>query len=95
MEELLDSYLLQGHPGKPVLIAALVGTTPVPDVAGPYLEGLRVLGERTPDLALAALRLALAGKPVGDGSVVQLRNLAEQARKGDAEAAVAYRAALA
>jgi hypothetical protein len=94
MEDLLDTYLLQGRPSKGDVVAALLGTTPVPPVAGPYFEGLRVLRERTPDMALVALRLALAGKPVVDGSVVGLRDLAERARKGDAQAAADYRTAL-
>jgi hypothetical protein len=95
MEDVLDSYLLEGRPSKAQVVEALIGATPVPAVAGPYLEGLRLLRERTPDLALVALRLALAGKMAGDGSVVNLRNLAERARKGELDAAQAYRAALA
>jgi hypothetical protein len=94
VEQILDTYLLEGRPSKPQTVAALLGMTPAPTVAGPYLEGLRVLGDRTPDMALVALRLALAGKPVVDGSVVGLRDLAERARKGDPAATLAYRAAL-
>jgi hypothetical protein len=95
MEDVLDSYLLESRPSKAQVVEALIGTSPVPAVAGPYIEGLRLLRDRTPDLALVALRLALAGKTVGDGSVIDLRNLAERARKGEPDAAQAYRAALA
>ena len=94
METLLDGYLLEGRPAKPELIAALLQET-APANAGPYLEGLRLLRDRTPDLALVALRLTLAGKSASDAGVVGLRDLAERARKGDGEALQAYRAALA
>ena len=44
---------------------------------------MRILGPRTPDLTLVALRLVLAGKPATDAAVVELRDVAEKARSGD------------
>lgn len=48
-----------------------------------------MLGERTPDLSLIALRLVLAGKRADDEAVVRLRGLAEAARTGGAAGAAA------
>ncbi|MHB8147850.1 MAG: hypothetical protein ACYDGM_11415, partial [Vulcanimicrobiaceae bacterium] len=50
--------------------------------ARPFYEGMRLLGGRTPDLTLIALRIVLAGKKAEDASVVRLRSLVERARKG-------------
>jgi hypothetical protein len=47
---------------------------------------MRLLGARTPDLTLVALRLVLSGKTADDASVVTLRDLSERARRGDAQA---------
>jgi hypothetical protein len=88
--ESLDRYLLTGSPVKADVVSALLAMPDPPDRARPFLEGLRVLGPRTPDLALIALRLALAGKAHGDGDVSRLRDLVERARGGDAEARLAY-----
>jgi hypothetical protein len=55
-----------------------------------------MLGARTPDLTLYALRLVLAGKKADDENVVALRDLAERVRSGeDASAREAYMRALA
>ena len=51
-----------------------------------------MLGPRTPDLTLVALRLVLAGRRADDASVVQLRGYAEGARAGGADAAAAREA---
>jgi hypothetical protein len=93
--ESLDRYLLTGSPVKAEVVATLLALPSPPDVARPFLEGLRVLGPRTPDLALIALRLALASKPHGDHDVTNLRGLVEKARAGDPGAREAYAAALA
>ncbi|MDQ2992079.1 MAG: hypothetical protein M3R30_04570 [Candidatus Eremiobacteraeota bacterium] len=93
--ESLDRYLLTGSPVKAEIVTSLLAMQDPPDQARPFLEGLRVLGSRTPDLALIALRLALAGKPHGDGQVTHLRSLVERARGGDATAKEAYAAELA
>jgi hypothetical protein len=90
--EALDRYLLTGSPAKADVVAGLLAAPSPPDRAGPFLEGLRVLGPRTPDLALIALRLAISAKPHGDHDVSRLRGLVERARGGDAQARDAYAA---
>ena len=59
--------------------------------AAPFYEGMERLGSRTPDLALIALRLVLAGRPADDATVVALRDVAARARAGDAAARAQYR----
>jgi hypothetical protein len=81
--ELLDGYLLDGKPSKSEVVKALLAL-PVPEAAGAFYEGMRILGPRTPDLSLIALRLVLAGKRADDEAVVSLRELVERARTGDA-----------
>lgn len=88
----LDRYLLTGSPAKAEVVAGLLAMPSPPDQARPFLEGLRVLGPRTPDLALIALRLALSARPHGDHDVTRLRGLVEKARGGDAAAREAYAA---
>lgn len=88
--ESLDRYLLTGSPTKPDVVMGLLAMPSPPEAARPFLEGLRVLGPRTPDLALIALRLALAGKPHGDIDVTHLRGIVEKARAGDEAARHAY-----
>ncbi len=88
--EAIDRYLLDGKPAKATVVAGLLSEKDAPPVAGPFLEGLRVLGPRTPDLALIALRLALAGHPHDDDAVKRVRSLVERARAGDATAREAY-----
>jgi hypothetical protein len=92
--ESLDRYLLTGSPVKAEVVATLLALPDPPDEARPFLEGLRVLGPQTPDLALIALRLALAGKRHGDIDVTNLRGLVEKARAGDGDARRAYASAL-
>jgi hypothetical protein len=96
--ELLDRYLLDGVPDKATVVTALLSEPEPPDAVRPYLEGLRLLGARTPDLALIAVRLAAIGKTADDAHVVELRNLVERARRGGADgsaARVAFARALA
>jgi len=52
------------------------------------------LGARTPDLALIALRLVLAGRKADDAGVTHLRDLVGRARSGDAAARDEYRSLL-
>ncbi|HZY99164.1 MAG TPA: hypothetical protein VFE36_06300 [Candidatus Baltobacteraceae bacterium] len=59
--------------------------------ASPFYEGMRLLGKRTPELSLIALRLVLAGKRADDASVTGLRSIIERARRGDAQARDEYR----
>jgi hypothetical protein len=80
MHELLDHYFLEGVPEKGELVTAILSGDQAPDAVRPYLEGLKMLRARTPDLALVALRLTLAGKSADDASVTRLRTLAERAR---------------
>lgn len=86
--ELLDSYLLAAQPSKADVVKRLLSQRSSLPAAQPFYEGMRMLGPRTPDLSLFALRLVLAGKTADDESVVALRALAERVRAGDdAEAA--------
>ncbi len=94
--ELLDRYLLEAKPAKADVVKALLSKRSGVSAAQPFYEGMRMLGGRTPDLTLVALRLVLAGKRADDESVVALRDLAERARAGqDAAAREAYMRALA
>lgn len=95
--ELLDRYLLDAKPAKAEVVKALLAQRSGAAAAQAFYEGMRMLGPRTPDLTLIALRLVLAGKKADDESVVALRDLAERARSGqDAPAArEAYMRALA
>jgi hypothetical protein len=94
---LLDRYLLEGKPPKEEVVAELLRSRPDAPGAAPFYEGLKLLGARTPDLSLMALRLVLAGKKADDASVKSFRATVERARKGgeDAAGAVAsYKEAL-
>ena len=94
--ELLDRYLLEATPAKADVIKALLTQRSGVAAAQPFYEGMRMLGARTPDLTLYALRLVLAGKKADDENVVALRDLAERVRSGqDASAREAYMRALA
>lgn len=90
--ELLDGYLLDGVPSKSEVVRSLLETRPLTEGAAPFYEGMERLGTRTPDLALIALRLVLAGRPADDASVVWLRDVVGRARAGDAAARDEYRA---
>lgn len=85
--ELLDRYLLDGTPAKGDLVRALLAAPQPPPAARAFLEGMRMLGARTPDLSFVALRLVLAGQPADDERVVALRALLERARKDGPEGA--------
>jgi hypothetical protein len=90
--ELLDGYLLNGTPSKGEVVAELLRKRPDAQGAPPFYEGMRRLGARTPDLALIALRLVLAGKRADDATVARLRDVVMRARSGDAAAREEYRA---
>jgi hypothetical protein len=83
---LLDGYLLRGKPAKAEVVRAVLADRSADPRVAPYYEGLEMLGTRTPDLALIALRLALVGKKADDASVVRLRKLTERSRAGGADA---------
>lgn len=94
--ELLDGYLLDGTPAKADVVKRLLSKRAGVPAAQPFYEGMRMLGSRTPDLTLVALRLVLAGKKADDESVVALRDLAQRARdERDAAARDAYTRSLA
>lgn len=87
---LLDRYLLEGVPAKAQVVKDLLKRRVDVPGSAPFYEGIRMLGSKTPDLTLIALRLVLAGKPADDVHVVRLRHLSERARaKGiDAQRAI-------
>jgi hypothetical protein len=89
--ELLDGYLLDGVPSKSEVVRALLDEKPGAEGAAPFYEGLQRLGARTPDLALIALRLVLAGKRADDATVAWLRDVVARARSGDSAAREEYR----
>lgn len=89
--ELLDSYLLGGKPDKGELVRRLLESPSQVEGASPFYEGLRLLGKRTPELSLIALRLVLAGKRADDAAVTGLRAIIERARGGDPGAGDEYR----
>ena len=80
--ELLDRYLLDGSPEKGEVVRRLLEHPSEAANARPFYEGMRLLGPRTPDLTLIALRIVLGGRKADDATVVQLRSLVERARKG-------------
>jgi hypothetical protein len=90
--DLLDGYLLDGSPPKGEVIRRLLESPPPSPRAAAFYEGMRILGARTPDLSLMALRLVLAGKRAGDEDVKALRAVVERARGGDDVARQSYRA---
>jgi hypothetical protein len=92
--ELLDRYLLDGSPEKARVVSALLEARAGGAAAQPFYDGMRLLGPRSPDLSLMALRLVLAGKRADDPAVVRMREIVERARGGDAAARQEYRAML-
>ncbi len=83
---LLDRYLLEAKPPKEEVVAALLRERPQAPGADPFYEGMKILGPRTPDLSLMALRLVLAGKKADDAAVKRLRAIVERARKHGSDA---------
>jgi hypothetical protein len=92
--ELLDGYLLDGVPSKAEVVRKLLEDRPFAEGAPPFYEGIERLGARTPDLALIALRLVLAGRKGDDATVARVRELVARARTGDAPARTEYFAVL-
>jgi hypothetical protein len=92
--ELLDGYLLGGTPSKSEVVRKLLEIRPEAEGAAPFYEGMERLGSRTPDLALIALRLVLAGKKADDATVAGLRDVVARARCGDAAARDEYRTSI-
>jgi len=92
--ELLDGYLLDAVPSRAEVVRSLLASPPEAEGASPFYEGMRLLGGRTPELTLIALRLVLAGKRADDAAVVRLRRIVERARSGDLGARDEYRESL-
>lgn len=92
--ELLDGYLLDGTPSKLEVVRKLLEIRPAAEGAAPFYEGMARLGARTPDLALIALRLVLAGRKADDATVARLRDVVTRARTGDAAARDEYRTSI-
>ncbi len=92
--ELLDGYLLDGVPPKAEVVRRLLENRSQAQGAAAFYEGLQRLGARTPDLALIALRLVLAGEKADDASVTALRDLIARVHAGDPAAREEYRALL-
>ena len=85
--ELLDRYLLDRTGNRGDIVADLLAHRARLPRAVPFYEGLELLGAKTPDLALLALRLVLAGKRADDEAVSELRRLTERTRGGGEDAA--------
>jgi len=78
--EFLDRYLLDGAPPKAQVVKELLASrTEVPGTAAFY-QGIEMLGPKTPDLSLIALRLVLAGKTADDEHVIRMRQIVDRAR---------------
>ncbi|HZV76622.1 MAG TPA: hypothetical protein VFF63_02545 [Candidatus Babeliales bacterium] len=90
--DLLDGYLLDSVPPKADVVRQLLESRPQAEGAPPFYEGLERLGARTPDLALMALRLVLAGKKADDVTISRMREIVDRARAGDESARDEFRA---
>lgn len=78
--DFLDRYLLDGVPAKAQVVKKLLAErAEVPGTAAFY-QGIELLGPKTPDLTLIALRLVLAGKTADDERVVRMRQIVDRAR---------------
>jgi hypothetical protein len=90
----LDGYLLTGSPSKDEAVTAVLADRQSIAGAQPFYRALDLLGPKVADEALIALRLALAGRPVDDDGVRELRSRLVAARTGDPTARAAYFAVL-
>jgi hypothetical protein len=89
--ESLDAYLLDGVPHKGQVVRQLLENRPHEQAAAAFYEGFERLGARTPDLALIALRLVLAGVKADDAAVRRARDLIARVHAGDPAARDEYR----
>lgn len=87
--DLLDRYLLDESVKKNEVVAQLLKSRPDAPGAAAFYQGMELLGPKTPDLTLIALRLILAGKKADDESVIRLRGIIERARANGIDAASA------
>lgn len=81
--ELLDRYLLEETPAKAQVVKELLKRRYDVPAAAPFYQGIQMLGPKTPDLTLIALRLVLAGKKADDDAVLRMRTLVERARAAE------------
>ena len=88
--ESLDAYLLDGVPQKGEVVRQLLENRPHEQAAAAFYEGFERLRARTPDLALIALRLVLAGVKADDAAVRRARPIA-RVHAGDPAARDEYR----
>ncbi|MGH8164950.1 MAG: hypothetical protein ACREP1_11525, partial [Rhodanobacteraceae bacterium] len=71
---MLDGYLLDAVPSKAQVVRSLLADrAPVP-AAAPFYTGIESLGAKSPDLALIALLVVLAGKKADDAIVMRIRD---------------------
>jgi len=89
--EVLDRYFLDGAGTREEVVKRLLLLSDAPPAAAPFLEGMRMLRGRTPELSLLALRLVLAGKSATDEEVTRLRSVVERIRAGGEDASEARR----
>ena len=78
--DFLDRYLLEEMPAKREVVKELLKRRCDVPGAAPFYQGIEMLGAKTPDLTLIALRLVLAGKKADDSRVMRVRELVEQTR---------------
>jgi hypothetical protein len=78
--DFLDRYLLDGVPPKGQVVKELLARRAGGAASAAFYQGIQLLGPKTPDLTLIALRLVLAGKTADDVHVVRLRHIVERAR---------------
>ncbi len=78
--DFLDRYLLDGVPSKAQVVSELLEHRSGAPGAAAFYQGIQMLGPKTPDLTLIALRLVLAGKTADDARVVRLRQIVDRAR---------------
>jgi hypothetical protein len=83
--DFLDRYLLDGAPAKAQVVKELLARRADAPGAAAFYQGIQMLGPKTPDLTLIALRLVLAGKTADDERVVRVRQLVERARANGAD----------
>ena len=78
--DFLDRYLLDGAPSKAHVVKELLAHPSGVPAAAAFYEGIQMLGAKTPDLTLIALRVVLAGKTADDARVVRVRQIVDRAR---------------
>jgi hypothetical protein len=78
--DFLDRYLLDGAPPKAQVVKELLARRADVPGSAAFYQGIQMLGPKTPDLTLIALRLVLAGKTADDVHVVRMRQIVDRAR---------------